>query len=90
MSDLRKILFYLFQSVDLLVFGILFYEECMVSSTSSEPLLPFSIGGVILFSFANRSRKPGLAFWVAAVPALLVMAGVLIFGITLSQQTNWQ
>jgi hypothetical protein len=90
MSDLRKILYYLFLSVNLLVFGILFYEEWMVSSNSSEPWLPFSIGGVILFSFANRNRKPDLAFWVAAVPALLVMAGVLIFGIMLSQQTNWQ
>lgn len=90
MTDLRKILYYLFLSVNLLVFGILYYEECMVNSNSSEPWLPFSIGGVILFSFANRNRKPGLAFWAAAVPALLVMAGVLIFGIMLSQQTNWQ
>ncbi|HPI12808.1 MAG TPA: hypothetical protein PLK63_17315 [Catalimonadaceae bacterium] len=90
MTDLRKILYYLFLSVNLLVFGILFYEEWMVSSNSSETWLPFSVGGMILFSFVNRNRKPDLAFLVAAVPALVVMAGVLIIGIMLSQQTNWQ
>ena len=90
MSDVRKILYYLFLAVDLLVFGILFYEEWMVSSNSSETWLLFSVGGMILFSFVNRNRKPDLAFLVAAVPALVVMAGVLIIGIMLSQQTNWQ
>ena len=90
MSDVRKILYYLFLAVDLLVFGILFYEEWMVSSNSSETWLLFSVGGMILFSFVNRKRKPDLAFLVAAVPALVVMAGVLIIGIMLSQQTNWQ
>jgi uncharacterized integral membrane protein len=90
MSKIQEIFYYIFLSVNLLLFGILFYEEYMVSSNASEEWLVFTVGGLVLFSFANRNRKPTLAFWTAAVPALLVIFGVLVFGIMLSQQTHWQ